>query len=394
MKQLMKQPSAVKKIKMLLASLPRSTSRSQDDASLRPRLIWAQLLIYGLLGSISVATLYLFVTDIDEVTVVTGELKPLGNVLDVRSLVPGKVNKVQVVEGGLVKKGQVILQLDPTLTSSKQEQLNKQIQFLSDKGIDAEQSYQQRLKGLKLEVMSLRNSMRLQTEILRRLTPLQQQGAIQEVQVLEQQFRVQNLRTQIEQAISRIGELTAEHQKERQDNLTSLAELQKQLLEGKQLLNYQLIRAPIEGRIFDLKPNSPGYVVSEGELVFKVVPSSKLEAKVLLTNRDIGFAKVGQEAEVRVDAYPYTEFGSIPGKVKSISRDSLPADEKIPVPRFPAVITLDKQKLERSGRSYQLQSGQSVNVQLFLRRKRLATLLTDVLDRAIDSLSSVRGIRN
>jgi len=58
------------------------------------------------------------------------------------------------------------------------------------------------------------------------------------------------------------------------------------------------------------------------------------------------------------------------------------------------VITLDKQKLERSGRSYQLQSGQSVNVQLFLRRKRLATLLTDVLDRAIDSLSSVRGIRN
>lgn len=372
----------------------RTDSKSEDSASLKPRMLWAKLLVYGMLGSITMATVYLFVTDIDEVTVVTGELKPVGNVSDVRSLVPGKVSKVMAHEGALVKKGQVVLALDPTLSSSRQEQLENQIRFLMQKARDTDRAYQERLRGLQLELFSLRESMQLQSDILARLTPLQKQGAIQEIQVLEQRYKVQSLRTQIEQGLSRLGEINSERQKERQDNLTAQAELYKQLLEVKQLLNYQLIRSPADGRIFDLKPNSQGYAVGDGELVFKVVPTADLEAKVLLTNRDIGFAKVGQEAEVRIDAYPYTEFGSIAGRMKSISRDSLPADEKFPVPRFPAVIKLQEQSLKRNGRSYQLQSGQSISAQLFLRRKRLATLLTDVLDRTIDSLSAIRGIKN
>ena len=43
----------------------------------------------------------------------------------------------------------------------------------------------------------------------------------------------------------------------------------------------------------------------------KIVPQDKLLAEVWVTNKDIGYIKVGQKAKIRVAAYDYTEFGEI-----------------------------------------------------------------------------------
>ena len=96
-------------------------------------------------------------------------------------------------------------------------------------------------------------------------------------------------------------------------------------------------------------------------------------------------------AEVRIDAYPFTQFGSIEGKLKNIGEEVLPPDQQNPMPRFPAYVSLSKQYLERNNNRYQLRSGQSVSVNLIVRNKPVISLLTDAIDKALDNL---RGIRS
>ncbi len=54
-----------------------------------------------------------------------------------------------------------------------------------------------------------------------------------------------------------------------------------------------------------------------------IVPNNHVQlAEIKILNKDIGFIHEGLKAEVKVDAFPYTRYGTIDGEVLSISRDS------------------------------------------------------------------------
>jgi HlyD family secretion protein len=122
-----------------------------------------------------------------------------------------------------------------------------------------------------------------------------------------------------------------------------------------------------------------------------VVPSDSLRAKVFITSKDISFVKLGQASDVRMDAYPFTEFGSVKGTVKRIATEALPPDQQNQQPRFPVIIELSKQVLTKNGRTYPLRAGETLTANLVLREKRVITLLTDVIDRAFDALRPIRS---
>ena len=94
------------------------------------------------------------------------------------------------------------------------------------------------------------------------------------------------------------------------------------------------IISPLDGNVFDLIPKSPGYFTNAGETLLKIVPEGTLEAKIFINNSDIGFVKKGMNAEIRIDAFPFTRFGSIDGIVKNIGEEVLPADNMNPQSRF------------------------------------------------------------
>ena len=151
------------------------------------------------------------------------------------------------------------------------------------------------------------------------------------------------------------------------------------------------MRAPVGGIIFDLKPSSPGYAAQANEILLQVVPVGTLEAKVYLTNRNVGFAKPGQKAQIRVDSFPFTQFGSLPGRLKRIGNESHPTDAHLDEPHFPAYVALDKPFLEKEGVRHRVVSGQTVSVNLVVRDKRVITLLTDAVQKAVDSLRRIRS---
>ena len=150
------------------------------------------------------------------------------------------------------------------------------------------------------------------------------------------------------------------------------------------------VRSPANGKVFNLIPTKKNYFTQSGEILLQIVPQSKLEAKVYLFNKDIGFVKENMSSEVRIDAFPFTEFGSIQGRLKSIGDDALPPDTKNLQPRFPAYISLENQFLLSDQKKYSLKSGQSVTANLLVRNKPIISIVFEPFLKIMDGLKNIR----
>ena len=158
-------------------------------------------------------------------------------------------------------------------------------------------------------------------------------------------------------------------------------------------LNRAKLVSPTNGTVFNLIPSNKGYYASSGETLLLIVPEGDLEAKIFLSNEDVGFVRPNMNAEIRVDAFPFTQFGSIKGTLRSVGQESLPPDQLNSQSRFPAIVELDKQFLLLNDKKYKLKSGQSVSVNLIVRDKPVVTLLTDSIEKTFDALRGIKSDR-
>ena len=301
------------------------------------------------------------------------------------------VKEILVKEGQRVSAGQPLIRLDAEVSKKRAETLQKQLKLENTRFVEESRSTEAREQSLRERMDGLIRSLSTENQIYHDILPLGKLGAIQRMQLLQQKNRVEQLQSEIAQARANLQEVQAQLQKMKQESLRELADLERQLVEVKDTQDKEVMRAPLDGVVFGLVPSSPGYAAGVGETLVKVVPGGVLEAKVFVTNRDVGFLKKGMVAQIRVDAFPYTQFGAIPGALKSVGTLPLAADEKNPLPRFPAYIRLDRDYVTRDNQRFPVSAGQSVQANLVLRDKRVISLLTDAVQKALDSLRSIRS---
>jgi len=277
-----------------------------------------------------------------------------------------------------------------------------------------------------IKLVSTKDTLRMNQGILDNITPLMKDGGISKIQYFKQQEEVRNAQSEIDQlvqekarlkasiaegiakldstvAVSRrdwlnsiaennkkIAEIDSQFTKGIVENNKKIAETDSQISQAKMNLKYQEIKAPANGTIFELKARTPGFVVTSSEPILKVVPNDKLVAKVYITNKDIGFVKEGMTVDVRIDSFPFSEFGDIKGKLIWIGSDALPPDQIYPFYRFPAKVELSKQQLLVSGRNISLQSGMGVNTNIKIRSRTVMSIFTDMFTSSVESLKTVR----
>ena len=362
-----------------------------QEVRLKPAPVWGQAVVWSIIGTASLGFVYAALAKIDEVVVANGTLQAIGASRPIMSPAPGVVDEIYVTEGQSVRAGEPLLKFDPEVNETRRAALLEQLRLERQRFNEQERAYEAREQSLESRTRSQEASLQTEQIILAQIEPLVRQGGIQGVQSLQQKNKIQQLRSEIAQSQANLREVQAELVKLRQESLRNLSDLERQLFEVNKSLDYEELRAPVGGMVFELKPSSPGYAAQANETLLKVVPRGTLEAKVFLTNRDVGFVKPGQAAQIRIDAFPFTQFGAIPGRLKSIGTDSLPPDQQNPLPRFPAYVSLDRLYLEKSGTRHQVSSGQTVSVNLIVRDKRVITLLTDAVQRALDALRQIRS---
>jgi hemolysin D len=126
-----------------------------------------------------------------------------------------------------------------------------------------------------------------------------------------------------------------------------------------------------------------------------VVPAdSRLEIEAMVSNRDIGFVRPGQDAEIKVDTFSFTRYGLLDGKVVSVSQDAIVRDkpqdktgDKVPGAEsstsepngqeliYAARISLDRTHMQIEDNLVNLSPGMAVTVEIKTGSRRIISYL-------------------
>jgi multidrug resistance efflux pump len=85
--------------------------------------------------------------------------------------------------------------------------------------------------------------------------------------------------------------------------------------------NRYLLKAPVDGKVSFSKVWNENQPVSEGDLIMTVIPQEQgpIFGKIRLPMEGAGKVKEGQQVVIKLDNYPYLEFGLLRGTVRTIS---------------------------------------------------------------------------
>lgn len=122
-----------------------------------------------------------------------------------------------------------------------------------------------------------------------------------------------------------IDTFIAENQQKSSEAERQADELEQKTAKAHVKTDHMTLTAPIAGMVLGLTVTTKNQVLQSGEEIMRIVPDdASLEIEAYVENKDIGFVKVGQEAVIKVESFPFTRFGTIDGIVTHVSHDAIP----------------------------------------------------------------------
>jgi hemolysin D len=169
--------------------------------------------------------------------------------------------------------------------------------------------------------------------------------------------------------------------------------LQAEGLKASQREKLTTLTAPVDGTVQQLAIHTTGGVVTPAQVLLVVVPEqARVTAEVTLENKDVGFVNLGQEAEIKLETFPYTRYGTVPAKVTTITADAVMQEpgrtqpdkdgKSVPSPGgavFPATLTLANHTMDVDGKAITLAPGMNLTAEIKTGKRRVIDYLISPL---------------
>ncbi|MCG8504606.1 MAG: HlyD family type I secretion periplasmic adaptor subunit [Sphingomonadales bacterium] len=220
----------------------------------------------------------------------------------------------------------------------------------------------------------------LYLELLERLIDSQKQLEIQTEQRVRMTAAISGIDQQSEQTT----------QEFRGTALSELAEAEtaamaqtQELTKAAQRNVLQQLVAPVDGTVQQLAIHTIGGIVQPAEPLMVIVPGEGdlvVEAQVL--NKDIGFVHIGDEVEVKLEAFPFTKYGTLPGTLEDLSQDAI-ADEKLGLV-YQARVSLERSTIAVNDKDVNIAPGMVATAEIKTGKRRLIEFILSPLLRYKD----------
>lgn len=141
------------------------------------------------------------------------------------------------------------------------------------------------------------------------------------------------------------------------------------------------LTAPVAGIIQQLAIHTTGGVVTQAQPLMIVVPdSAQVSAEVSIANLDIGFVNAGQTAEVKLETFPYTRYGTVMATVNVVTADAVTDEKKGSY--YPATLTLSQKDMLIDGKRIRLSPGMNITAEIKTGQRRVIEYLLSPVQRA------------
>jgi len=184
--------------------------------------------------------------------------------------------------------------------------------------------FRKRKSAIEEEVTALETLVALAQRELEMTQPLLKTGDVSRTEVLRLERQVAEVSAQITNKRNRYFQ---DAQAELSKALEDLARIEQTMAQRITQVDQTELKAPLHGVVKNVRITTRGGVIRPGEEVMQIVPLEDdllVEARVMPA--DIAFIKPGLSATVKIDAYDYTIYGDLPGKLTYISPDTLTED--------------------------------------------------------------------
>ena len=208
-----------------------------------------------------------------------------------------------------------------------------------------------------------------------------------------QQNRVDMQLEVFEQAIEEKNNIYIEYTRDISDMIVSnnntLSELNSELQTKLKYLDGQTLVAPENGYIQTLAVNTIGSVVSSAEPAVYIVPEdSELIIEATVLNRDIGFIYIGQEVSVKIDAFSFQKYGTISGKVISVSPNAIKNESGELV--YLVKIALEEKTININGNELNITAGMTGTSEVKISERPIIEFFIEPLVEYFDTSLKVR----
>jgi hemolysin D len=202
-----------------------------------------------------------------------------------------------------------------------------------------------------------------------------------------QRKKLKQDRAALAEAEKHLRALVSEFQHTKQAELsaaeTKAASLAQEVTKAGQKADLQRLLAPIDGVVQQLAVHTVGGVVTPAQQLLILVPQDHpVEVEAQVENKDVGFVKERQPVEIKVETFPFTLYGTIPGKVLTVSDDAAPI-EKVGLV-YPTRVSMDRATIQVEGRLVNLSPGMAVTVEIKTGRRRIIEYLLSPLIRSVN----------
>ena len=335
---------------------------------------------------------WLFLAKTDEIIIVSGKIIPTGEVSTIKMPSTGIIKEILVGEGDKVLKDQILLKLDTRSNEQRDQTLKEEITFKENQLTSLRDEFDEFIKNSKKGFISLNNNIDLQNSILEKYENLVKLGAVPELQYLDRKSNLISLKTEKDNLIKDFESNKSKYIQKLDVINSELSDLKGRLAENNLVLINKIVKSPIDGTVFDLKPKNIDYSAQATETILKVVPYGDLEARLEVPSSDIGFVKEVMDVDINIDSYPSSDFGVLKAVIKSIGSDALKPDssENRQFFSFPVSADLNDQFLElKKGRKLDLKVGMTLQANIKLRKVSYLQLLLTTFKEKTESIQEL-----
>lgn len=385
-------------------------TRPMKVTHLEPPLPKVSIMIWVVCLGLMALLTWAWVFKLEEVSQGTGKVIPTSKEQVIQSLEGGILTKLDVKEGDIVQKGQILAQLDPTrfesnvgeseslLVSSQattarlRAEVNgtplifpESVQKFPKMVSEQTDLYNSRRSNMEESIAGLKQALTLVQQELRMTEPLVAKGAASEVEVLRLKRQANDLQNQIND----IRNKYYVDAREQLSKSTTDVETQQQVVRGKSdTLSRTVFKAPVRGVVKEIDVMTLGGVIPQNGKIMTIVPlDEQLLIEAHISPRDIAFIRPGQEALVKLTAYDYSIYGGLKGKVTIISPDTLRDEVKQDQFYYRVYIRTDADKLyNKAGKAFSITPGMVATVDIKTGSKTVIEYLLKPFNKAKEAL--------
>ncbi|KGF65029.1 secretion protein HlyD [Pseudomonas lutea] len=345
-----------------------------------------------------------------EVSTGTGKVVPTSKEQLIQSMEGGIIKELNVSEGTLVERGQVLAQLDAVKSESNVGEseakyraalasVNRLQAEVSEKPLAFDASldkypelrraetdlFNARRKGLSETLTGIESSLKLVRSELAITENLAKIGASSRVEVL----RLNRQRSELELKASEARSEYMVHAREDLAKANAEAQMLSAVIRGRSdSLSRLTLRSPVRGIVKDIQVSTIGGVVPPNGQLMQIVPlDEQLLIETRISPRDIAFIHPEQQAKVKITAYDYSIYGSLDGKVVTISPDTIQDEVKPEIFYYRVYIRTDSDVLRnKAGKTFAIVPGMIATVDIRTGEKTVLDYLIKPLNRAREAL--------